>query len=174
MGIFNILEMQNEQPEEKAEDRNIEVNQIDDNTVQLKDKENKVVELSGSLSSVYTDALSQSYANESVGGIISIMKKRDEDNAEATGHENTDLSNSDLYINIVDKDEVENGDIGQIANNLRVALDKRKSDKQMVVLEGVVDDHRTRLLSDYLKGRGVVCVTSRNVAIEAIRDFLKV
>ncbi len=166
MGIFNMTSLGNdEQVEEKKQ---IEANKVNDNTVVIKDSEDKKIKLEGSLSEVYTKALNEACALENMGSIINLKMKMLKDQ-EADG-----FKESDLYIHIPDQKEIEEGDISQVAGKLKVALDNQTSKRKIVVFENYNGDNRTKLLKDYLVKLGIECITNRTMVLEAIRNTIKV
>jgi len=165
MGIFSLMSNTSDDKTDNAsEEKKVEAIKGDDG-ITIKDKEDKKIELKGSLSQVYTDALNEMYATENMGSMLNLTMKRDE---EENGGDN------ELYVHIVDKDEIENGDLGKMAGELRIALDKKEYKKKMVVMEGVEVDHRVKVLVSYLTGIGVECITDRTTALETIKHTLKV
>lgn len=167
MGIFSLMgnTSSDDKAAENSEDKKVEAVKSDDG-VTIKDKEDKKIELKGSLSQVYTDALNEMYATENMGSMLNLTMKRDEE-------ENT-VGDNELYVHIVDKDEIENGDLGKMAGELRIALDKKEYKRKMVVMEGVEVDQRVKVLVSYLNGIGVECITDRTSALETIKNTLKV
>ena len=166
MGIFNMTSLGNdEQVEEKKQ---INATKVDDNTVIITDKEDKKIKIEGSLSEIYTKALDETYAIENMGSILNLkMKMLADEDSEG-------FRESDLYIHIPEQKEIEEGDIKEVAGKLRIALDKHSSKRKMVVLENQNIDSRVKLLKDYLVKLGVECITSRTMALEVMKDTIKV
>ncbi len=102
-----------------------------DTTTVIK-KQDNVIELKGSLSDVYTKALNAEYALENIQSIVnSIISDNAENKIEP------------VYVEVIDKDEVENQDVLALSKNLRVALDKHSNKRSIVVLESDSASYKT-------------------------------
>ena len=107
MGIFNMMELTNDKaaaPEENktpVSDKS-EAVKVDDDTTVIKNQD-KVIELKGSLSEVYTKALNAEYALENIQNIVNTIVSENE--------EKTDGKVEPVYVDVINKDDIENQDV---------------------------------------------------------------
>lgn len=162
MGIFNMLELQkSEEPVETTVTKPIEAAIINDHETVIKNGKDKLIKLNGSLSEVYTQALNEVYASENMGAMFNIINSI-EDSTEIKQDQ------EDLYVHIVDNDQLEQADPLAITDDLRLALDKRKEHKKIVVMES--DSLKSKIIMEVLKSKGIDCIQGRNTALETIKN----
>lgn len=163
MGIFNMMELTNDKsatPEETPVVDKTEAAKVDDTTTVIK-KQDNVIELKGSLSDVYTKALNAEYALENIQSIVnSIISDNAENKIEP------------VYVEVIDKDEVENQDVLALSKNLRVALDKHSNKRSIVVLESDSASYKTKLIKDFVTSLGVECIEGREAAVSRLNNIL--
>ncbi len=164
MGVFNIVEMTKEQnqiePDTKIPEKIIETTKVNETENIIKNKEDKLITLNGNLSQIYTDALNQMYAIENMGSMFNII------NSVSDQKETSD----DLYVHIVDSDDLENIDPIKIVRNLRLALDKRTETTKLLVLES--NNLTAKIIGDYFNIRGIKSIYNRDSALQTIRNYL--
>jgi hypothetical protein len=164
MGVFNIVEMTKEQnqiePDTKIPEKIIETTKVNETENIIKNKEDKLITLNGNLSQIYTDALNQMYAIENMGSMFNII------NSVSDQKETSD----DLYVHIVDSDDLENIDPIKIVRNLRLALDKRTETTKLLVLES--NNLTAKIIGDYFNIRGIKSIYNRDNALQTIRNYL--
>ncbi len=167
MGIFNMMELTSDKsatPEETKDTPEVnktEAAKVDDTTTVIK-KQDNIIELKGSLSDVYTKALNAEYALENIQSIVNSIVS-----------DNTESAAEPVYVEVIDKDEVENQDVLALSKNLRIALDKRSNKRSMVVLESDPMNYKTMLIKDFVTSLGVECIEGRDKAIARLTNILE-
>lgn len=164
MGIFNMIEVAEQQKPESSNQndpvKTVDAAKVSETENVIKTKEDTVITLNGNLSQIYTDALNQMYATEHMGAMFNII------NGIAKANEGSD----DLYVHIIDQDELDTKDPVVISDELRIALDKRTETKKIVVLES--NNQVATLIGSILKQKGIDCLHDRNTALGTIRNCL--
>lgn len=163
MGIFNMMELTNDKsatPEEQPAVDKTEAAKVDDTTTVIQ-KQNNVIELKGSLSDVYTKALNAEYALENIQSIINSIVS-----------DKTESAIEPVYVEVIDKEQVEEQDVLALSKNLRIALDKRNNKQSIVVLESDPSNYRTKLIKAYVTSLGVECIEGREAGIARLNNIL--
>lgn len=131
-----------------------------------KQAETKVVVMTGPLGHVYTQALNQLYAQESMANDAMLL-------AEQVITSGVGNQEADVYVYACDCNELEKADLSTEYDKLRIALDNKAYKSKVVVMEsnGLVT-RRMVLLGDFAKKNGATVIHTRKTALESIRIAL--
>lgn len=128
--------------------------------------ETKTVVLNGPLSHIYSQALNVVYANESQANDVIMLTD--------TIISNQEKQPVDLYVHVCGVDDLENGGLPGIFNDLRIAAADENIKQRMVVIEsnGVITSKMV-VLENFLTANGISISHKRTNAIEGIVDAIK-
>lgn len=137
------------------------------------DKGDITVTLDGPLSKIYTQALNLTYATED-GSMMQPMVNIIETNKEEEADKNKQAADAKLYAYCVDDKDINEGNLAETSDKLRVALDSKKYKEVMCVVEchGSVSS-KVGLLDSFGTAIGVRVLLSRRSALEAIQLALR-
>lgn len=165
MSLINLNPPSSE-PEEKSI-KDIEETNTELPVEEQKPKEDdKVIVMDGPLSKIYTQALNIAYAKEaaSASGQTDIKVVFPEEESKET--------KDSLYVYCCDASDITNSDAIDGTDKLRLALDSKKYNQAIVVME--CHDKVTQaagLLEQYAVNNKIKVIFRRELAIEHIRSF---
>lgn len=128
------------------------------------DKKDKVVVMQGPLSTIYTDALNQVYAQESqANDAVTLINTIQKDQG----------PQPDLYVYVSDSALLDSASVTEVFDNLRLALDNRKGNSVVVLESNGRVSKKLSLVDNYARSQGAKVVYSRKAALEAIQQCLR-
>jgi hypothetical protein len=175
MGIFNVTAIQKDKPTvSDAAIKNTSSTQTPGTTGSNVPDKNKVEEnkttstvktvvLNGPLSKIYSDALNLTYSKESVMTMIPTTGDGDGVYMET---DDIDVKGKGLYVYTMNGDEMDNGDVTEVSDKLRIALDSKKYDKVVLACESTTWNKNTLLLASLADSMGVQVFMKRNRFLE--------
>jgi hypothetical protein len=176
MGIFNITAIQDNKPTvSDAAIKHTSVTQTPDTTGSNvpnnksieKDQPTtspKTIVLDGPLSKIYSDALNLTYSKESM--MTMSLPDGGEDDGYAVSDADIDVSNKGLYVYSMDGEEMDNGDVVEVSDKLRIALDSKKYSKVILACESKTWNKNTLLLASLADSMGVQVFMKRKRFLE--------
>lgn len=127
-------------------------------------KKDKVVVMQGPLSTIYTDALNQVYAQESqANDAVTLINTIQKDQG----------PQPDLYVYVSDANLLDNSSVTEVFDNLRLALDNRKGNSVVVLESNGRVSKKLSLVDNYARSQGAKVVYSRKAALETIQQCLR-
>lgn len=128
----------------------------------------KLVALDGPLSQIYAKALMIAYSQEDMAAMLRAKPETNEEDltpqeAQAEG----------IYMYCMDTDEMDQGDIVEAGDKLRLALDSKKYKEVVVAGESFNVSPKLASFNRYMSGIGVKVIHIREAAIERVGRYIK-
>lgn len=153
MSIFKLSEDKKEQDIKNNEP---EVSENLNNSGEVKDKnEDTEITINGPLSSIYAKALNIAYAKESIFTMLPT-------NAEMSAPKKR------IYIYCCNGDTLDNNELIEAENSLRLAMDSKKYNKVVAVLESTKMNKKLVLLDDIVNKMSIETIYKKDTAINRI------
>lgn len=125
----------------------------------------KLVIMQGPLGKIYTDALNLVYAQESQANDAVVV-------ANELGELEED--SPDMFVYVTDSEYINKADISKEYGRLRLALDSKKFNKSVMVLESLGKiNNKLVMLDEFARSKGMHVVYSRKTALEVISNGLR-
>lgn len=137
----------------------------------------KTIFLDGPLSSYYTKALNELFANKAetkigqetqqmesslMAGIHNYQEKKDIDQEKIT---------EGAYVYVTDDDKLEATGVANASDSLRIALDMKNVKYRALCIESIHPNRKTELLSQFARDNGFKVFYSRRALVSSLKAF---
>jgi hypothetical protein len=172
MGVYNITLKSADVLDDKSSETITKTETTEANVVPhdqaSEKKEEKTIVLDGPLSHIYTQALNAVYATEAINMLTEMSINEDD----TYGKKETNEKGKDLYVYCCDGDRLDSGELANVANKLRLALDTKHYKNVVVAVECTAVNNKIALLDNFTTDLGVKIMFNRNTAISKIKSVI--